>query len=914
MGGITYTVFTFPTNGIQNGEPDGIALVAPNGTVVEFLSYEGSFVAASGPAQGLRSVDILVVELGAVGDSLQRDIATGKWFGPSRNTSGTANGMLPPAPAPGPISIPVTAPVPVSIPVAAPTVSVTLIHDIQGTGNPIVSPYFVTAEAIVTCLFTTDDALNGFWMQEEDSQIDANVNTSEGIYVLCGSNCPTSLKVGSLVRVSGRAGQSFTTTQIDASPAVPSSTVIIVSTGNPLPSPILLTLPAASSTLTFSTFMNVEGMLVTFPTKLFVSEFFELGRFGQIVLTESSVPFTFTQLNTPSDSGLAAANTVLETSRIVLDDDNDDSNDAISDGPDEPYFYPSPGGLSLTNKFRAGDTITDLTGVMQHAFGAWRIRPVTQMYNYTFIKANTEPSNPGSVGGSLRVASFNVLNFFTTLQTSTTGCGPTGALECRGANTLSELTRQTDKIVSALDKLNPDIAGLIELQNSASGAPIAALVASLNDVKGNGTYSFIRTGLIGSDAISVGIIYKPSVVQPINEFALLNSNVDPIFIDTLNRPVLTQTFEEISTGGRVTISVCHLKSKGSACAGDPDVLDGQGNCRNTRKNAATALVNYLAKDPTSSGNSKHLIIGDLNSYALEDSIKVLKDANFTDLGLAYLPDDYSYLFDGQRGTLDYALASASLLPQISGVTVWHINSDEVPLFDYNDEIQSTSESFFERESNTLVTNPLYAPNELRASDHDPILVGLNLLPPSSTAPTNAPTLSPTKKPTKAPTADPTLKPTKSPTQAPTGAPTKAPTKSPTESPTKAPTKSPTKAPTIAPINCNVSWRLFNSQNDSFVADLSNGTIVTTSPPCRRTNIEAVVPCGDSNNAVTIELYQNSARLQRRVEKVVPYFLFGNSGTNVNNGRIEPGTYRIRVEVNGVFTPSTTFTLLGPVCN
>lgn len=87
------------------------------------------------------------------------------------------------------------------------------------------------------------------------------------------------------------------------------------------------------------------------------------------------------------------------------------------------------------------------------------------------------------------------------------------------------------------DKLNPDIVGLIELQNSATDAAIAALVASINAVQGHGTYRFISTGLIRSDAISVRIIYKSSVVQPINNFALLNSNVDPIFIDARNRPV-----------------------------------------------------------------------------------------------------------------------------------------------------------------------------------------------------------------------------------------------------------------------------------------------------------------------------------------------------------------------------------------
>ena len=185
-------------------------------------------------------------------------------------------------------------------------------------------------------------------------------------------------------------------------------------------------------------------------------------------------------------------------------------------------------------------------------------------------------------------------------------------------------------------------------------------------------------------------------------------------------------------------------------------------------------------------------------------------------------------------------------------------------------------------------------------------------------PTKSPTKQPTKTPTKVPTKSPTTQPTQIPTRLPTKTPTKQPTKVPTTTPTKQPTQIPTKSPTTQPINapttnCDVSWKLFNSHTDSLVVNLTNGTIVTTPPPCRRTNIEAVVPCGDRNDEVTIELFRNGHRVHRRVERVVPYFLFGNSGSNVFDGRIAPGTYRIRANVNGIFTPFTTFTLQGPKC-
>ena len=115
--------------------------------------------------------------------------------------------------------------------------------------------------------------------------------------------------------------------------------------------------------------------------------------------------------------------------------------------------------------------------------------------------------------------------------------------------------------------------------------------------------------------------------------------------------------------------------------------------------------------------------------------------------------------------------------------------------------------------------------------------------------------------------------------------------------------------------CKVTWNLLNSKTDSFVANLSNGTTVTRPllPSCNRTNIEAVVSCVDSFHAVTIELYQNDRRVRRRVESVTPYFLFGNKGTNIHNGLLAPGTFRIRARVNGQYTPFTTFTFVGPTC-
>jgi predicted extracellular nuclease len=594
-----------------------------------------------------------------------------------------------------------------------PPVAKAQIHEVQGSGSSVVITTPVEVTAIVTSLFTRDDGLDGFFIQEPDIDADADSTTSEGIFVFCRGNCPA-VAVGDEVTVTGTPEEFFGMSQIGI--GFGSGTAVVVSSGNPLPSSTPIDLPAAGSTLAETTFETTEGMIVSFPDTLVVSEYFELARYGQVVLTETERPYQFTDENAPSVAGYSAFLADLATRRIILDDDNNDQNDPISDGADEAYFYPNP-GLSTSNRFRGGDTISNLTGVMHWSFAgqggtdAWRVRPIAGV-DYAFTPANPAPASPDDVGGSMTVASFNVLNYFTTL-------------DVRGADSIAELDRQRAKIVAAIVEMDADVVGIIEVENDA-GAATADLVAGLNAVAGAGTYDFVDTGVIGTDQIKVGFIYQPAAVSPLGDFAVLDSSIDPTFIDTKNRPTLIQTFVQNSTGERVTVAVNHLKSKGSSCSdvGDPEPNDGQASCAATRTAAAIALANYLGTDPTGSGDPDFLIIGDLNSYAMEDPIMALIAAGYTDLLNDFQgADAYSYLFDGQLGYLDYALANSALLAQVSGTTAWHINADEIPLFDYNDDIRDPGEASFERESGVL---ELFAPDALRSSDHDPVLVGLDL--------------------------------------------------------------------------------------------------------------------------------------------------------------------------------------------
>jgi hypothetical protein len=418
---------------------------------------------------------------------------------------------------------------------------------------------------------------------------------------------------------------------------------------------------------------------------------------------------------------------------ILLDDDNNDQNDAIS-GPDadEPYPYPAP-GLSVDNTVRGGDTITGLTGVLHWSWSgvqdtdAWRLRPIAGK-SYTFARANPRTAEPEDVGGRLRVASFNVLNYFTTLDetpsTSSGPCGPTGGADCRGADSAAELERQRAKIVAALTAIDPHIAGLIEIQNDA-GAATADLVAALNTATAPGTYAFVETGTIGSDAIKQAFVYQPAAVRPVGEGGVLTS---------AGRPALRRHGQPARAGA-------DLRRGGDGRAGDrgrqPLQVQGLPPCAGDRTRGRAGQLQRDAHaggprarltpgdGPPAGADTDVLVIGDLNSYRNEDPIRALEAAGYTDLVERFGGEDaYGYLFDGQLGYLDHALANASLLRQVTGATEWHINADEVPLLDYNDAVHDApGEAPFERESSA---RPLYAADPYRSSDHDPVVDRLDL--------------------------------------------------------------------------------------------------------------------------------------------------------------------------------------------
>ena len=591
----------------------------------------------------------------------------------------------------------------------------TPIYTIQGSGaaTPLAGTT-VSTEGVVVGDLEGSTVNSGFFIQ--DPAGDGNTATSDGIFVFTGN--ANTVNVGDRVRVTGVARERFAQTTLnggttDGAPVL-AANILTCSSGNSVAATDV-SLPFATAT----TPEQYEGMLVRLPQSLVISEYFNYARFGEIVLAQplpgESRPFSGTAVDAPGSA--ANARTLANSlSRITLDDNQSTQNPAVLRHPNGQPF-------SLGNRFRGGDLVTNTVGVLGYDFSLYRVYPTA---GADYMPANPREAAPAPVGGTLRVAAMNTLNFFVTLDTTSndSGPGPCGGnanLDCRGADADQplEFDRQRTKLLSALTGLNGDIIGLNELENTPGVEPLQSIV---NGLPG---YDYIHTGTIGTDAIKVGLIYRPAVVTPVGAFKILNSSVDPRFIDTKSRPTLAQTFEVNATGARFTIAVNHLKSKGSDCndVGDPDLLDGQGNCSQTRKAAAEALVDWLATDPTSSGDPDYLIMGDLNSYAMEQTLTEIKAGHddipgtgddFTNLVVHYQGAfAYSYTFDGQAGSLDHALANASLFGQVTGAEDWHINSDEPNVLDYDTTFKPAEQE------------ALYEPNAFRTSDHDPVVVGLN---------------------------------------------------------------------------------------------------------------------------------------------------------------------------------------------
>jgi predicted extracellular nuclease len=609
----------------------------------------------------------------------------------------------------------------------------TPIYTIQGSGAATTLTGSVITEGIVVGDYEggVSPQIRGFFIQ--DAVGDGNPATSDGLFVYNGSN--NNVALGDLVRVTGTVSEYQGQTQISA------TAITIINSANTL-APTDISLPFAS----VADQERYEGMLVRVSQPLYVTEHYQLGRFGQVTLSGSGKLYQPTNIVLPGAAALAmqASN---DLNKIILDDATNTEN------PDPIVFGRGGNPLSASNTLRGGDTITGLVGVFTYSWGgnssspnAYRIRPINTLGGGipNFAADNARPSTPTSIGGTVKVAGFNLLNYFNTYadgNSGTPGCYPSGTdADCRGAESAIEFTRQSDKTVNAILAMNVDVIGIAEMENDGYGADSAIqdLVNKLNAATAPGTYAFINPDTtngaysLGTDGIKVGLLYKTTTVTPVGTTAVLNSAAFVNGGDTVarNRVSLLQAFET-PTGERFIANINHFKSKGSCPAagtnpGNEDAGDGQSCWNLVRINAANALTTWFGTDPTGTGDPDIVILGDLNSYAMEDPIAALESEHYTNLVKHFGgTSTYSYVFDGQWGYLDYALGSPRLLAQTTGVTEFHINSDEPSILDYNTNYKTAGQII-----------SLYSSDPFRTGDHDPIIVGLNLNSLTPGAPTD----------------------------------------------------------------------------------------------------------------------------------------------------------------------------------
>jgi len=563
------------------------------------------------------------------------------------------------------------------------------IYEIQGDGES--SPLegeFVSTEGVVTADFQDDHQIKAFFIQSESP--DNNPETSEGILVY---NNDTDVRVGDRVQVIGKVYEYKTLTEIIH------ATIIILDNGIPLPEPSKIHLPLASE----DALEAFEGMRVKLTQRLTVSDVYSLGKYGQFTVSNGRLMIP-TSVVSPGEEAqnLAGKN---KLNQIIIGDPSDEQN------PD-PVIFPNS-GLTAENSLRAGHEIENVVGVLRYAYG-YQVHPTESFDLYK--DANPRLSEPPHTNNHLTVASFNVLNYFN-------GDDFEGSLfpTERGADTEEEFIRQRNKIINAIIALRADVVGLMEIENDGFGdeSAIQDLINGLND-KDNRTYAFVDPGLekIGTDVITVGIIYDTNRVEEAGNAATLTTDA---FAD-LNRPPLAQSFKDLRSNEIFTVVVNHFKSKGcyDVTGENADQGDGQGCWNPVRTQASIDLMAWLDTNPTGADDPDLLIIGDLNAYAMEDPIRAFEEKEFTNLSrLFHGKKAYSYVYYGQAGYMDYAISSKHLTPHITSVYHWAINADEPTCLDYNTEYKSEDQ-----------IEDLYSDSPFRSSDHDPVIIGLDLRHPS----------------------------------------------------------------------------------------------------------------------------------------------------------------------------------------
>ncbi|WP_303907414.1 ExeM/NucH family extracellular endonuclease [Thiohalomonas denitrificans] len=536
-----------------------------------------------------------------------------------------------------------------------PSVDTTSIPAIKGYTAPrIPAGEEVTVEGIVSGSFLGGDRLGGFYLQARPS---AEEDLTAGIFVYApqpGKNARTKLVPGNHIQLTGRVKEYKGQIQLIR----PKS---ILHCGEAkIPTSTVLHLPADEERLA-----RLEGLRVRLAQPLTVSGNGDLLRYGSLDLSQGGRLFRPTQA--PGIEGRKNA-----SRRILLDDGSYRARP-------QPIPY-----LDADGTRRAGSRVDNIEGILAYAFGEYRVHPTEAP---TFQATNPRPETPQAPNGRWRVAVFNVENYFTTLGS-------------RGADNRREHKRQTGKLLEAIRALEADVLALAEIENREQSLQTLVTQLNRNAPPGARYHAVEPPRGSGHDAIRSALVYRADrlVVDR------ARSSLAPVH----SRPPLAALFKPRRKGARpFGVIAIHFKSK-SGCPKAGDVDRGQG-CWNLRRMAqAEALIAFARTISRETGVDEWLVAGDVNAYGDEAPVRRLKKDGLTDLVAAHVPQDqrYTYVYRGESGYLDYALATSKLARRVRGVRIWHINADEPPFLAYDGEPD-------------LLTDTPY-----RSSDHDPLVVDL----------------------------------------------------------------------------------------------------------------------------------------------------------------------------------------------
>ncbi|OJX96153.1 MAG: hypothetical protein BGO96_07745 [Micrococcales bacterium 73-15] len=583
----------------------------------------------------------------------------------------------------------------------------------------------VTTRGVVTAHYPTG-GFNGYVIQTPGTGGDDTEDrtVSDAIFVFSSATVGD-VELGDYVEVTGQVGEYNGLGQI----TVASGGVSILSDVVEAPKPLAMAWPATNPERE-----AIESMLLQPDGDYTISNTYSTNQYGEIGIASGTEPLLQPTDIAPPGTPEAAAVVADNAARAV----------AVDDGASTNFLSPANSALKPTyiaadNQLRVGAAITFVAPVIvDWRNNAWKLNPTTQVTaeepgDYPVTWEQTRTPAPAAVGGDITVASFNVLNYFTTLGKDVAGCQAypdrdgnpitvnTGC-NARGAWDADNLARQQVKIVEAINALDASVVGLMEIENSAKlgetpDEATATLVDALNERAGTTRWAYVPSSAdlpstAQQDVITNAIIYQPAEVTPVGDARALGnlSGSGQPFVNA--REPIGQTFVPVggTAADEVFVVVNHFKSKGSAgpFPGDTDTGNGQGASNGSRVLQATALRDWVA-DQTDDGDAV-VLLGDFNSYGQEDPLQVLYTAGYADVEQHFDLDESSYSFQGLSGSLDHVLLNDVALSRATGADIWQINSGE-PLaleysrYNYHGAIY-------------------YEPNAYRSSDHDPVIVGL----------------------------------------------------------------------------------------------------------------------------------------------------------------------------------------------